>query len=302
MRLTDFLIIGAMKAGTTTLYRDLLENPSVFMPVSKEPGNFLKDDILTDRGQQEYARHFDDAGPDQVCGEASTDYTKLPDYPGVPERVDRVLGKRARVIYLVRDPVLRVVSQHRHELFSGRINCGIDEAVSRHPRYLNFSRYAMQIKPWLETLGPNRVRIVKFESYIEDRVSVIKSLSQFLGIEPFCETIDTEAAFNAADGKRMLRGPLARIQASHFYRRWLRRLFSASAKDFVRGFLPKPTALPDPPSEHTLRTIVEGLTPDMLEFASIMHRNEPLWDLEASATKIRQRSALHLKADVAQTG
>ena len=78
VRLPGFLIIGAMKAGTTTLYHDLLTNPQVFFPLDKEPGNLASHDVLGEDGRGRYASIFKTARPDQICGEASTTYTKLP--------------------------------------------------------------------------------------------------------------------------------------------------------------------------------------------------------------------------------
>ncbi|MHC4218058.1 MAG: sulfotransferase domain-containing protein, partial [Planctomycetota bacterium] len=173
MRLSDFLIIGAMKAGTTSLYRDLLDNPAVFMPVEKEPANLLSDEVCTSVGRRAYARHFERARPDQVCGEATTGCAKLPDIPGVPQRAKRVLGPKVKAIYLVREPVSRIISQHHHERSSRKISCDIDTAVREHSRFIDFSRYAMQITPWLEALGPEQVMLVRFETYVAQRLETV---------------------------------------------------------------------------------------------------------------------------------
>ncbi len=125
MRLPDFLIIGAQKAGTTTLYRDLLANPAIFLPIDKEPGNLCEDDLLTDTGRSAYARHFANASTDQLCGEATTSHTKRPDVLGVPARARRLLGDKLKVIYLVREPISRIISHHHHELTSSEVTCGI---------------------------------------------------------------------------------------------------------------------------------------------------------------------------------
>ncbi|MEE9131784.1 MAG: hypothetical protein V3T84_17370, partial [Phycisphaerales bacterium] len=69
MTLRDLLIIGAQMAGTTTLYRDLVENPAIFLPIDKEPGYLSEDSVLTDSGRSAYARHFAGAGSHQICGE-----------------------------------------------------------------------------------------------------------------------------------------------------------------------------------------------------------------------------------------
>ena len=52
MRLPDFLIIGAMKSGTTGLFFDLCSHPRVFLPENKEPTRLASDDVLTTEGRQ----------------------------------------------------------------------------------------------------------------------------------------------------------------------------------------------------------------------------------------------------------
>ena len=281
MRLPDFLIIGAQKAGTTTLYRDLLANPSIFLPIDKEPGNLCEDDVLTETGRSAYAKHFAGARSHQSCGEASTGYTKRPDIRGVTARARRLLGEKLKVIYLVREPISRIISQHHHELAIGRVSCGIDEAVRTYPRFINYSRYAMQITPWLNELGQEQVHIIHFESYIETRVKTLDSVCMFLGVAPRPDTISEGIAYNRSAGKPVPVGPIAAMRKSSLYRRFLRPLLSASAKDKIRAaLLPKEANRPDPPDLKTVRWLVDQLRNDVEELAAIMGRTDPLWDLQ----------------------
>lgn len=281
MRLPDFLIIGAQKAGTTTLYRDLLANPAIFLPIDKEPGNLCEDDVLTDTGRSAYVRHFASARSHQICGEATTGYTKRPDIPGVPARARRLLGDKLKVIYLVREPISRIISHHHHELTSGHVSCSIDEAVRTIPRYIDYTRYAMQITPWLNELGPEQVLIIHFESYIETRVKTLASVCKFLGVAPCPDTVREEITYNRSAGKPVPVGPIAAMRKSSLYRRFLRPLLSASAKDKIRAaLLPKATTRPDRPSVETVRLIVEEVGQDVAQLAAIMDRTEPLWDLQ----------------------
>src|SRR3954463_6324498 len=84
--LPNFLIIGAMKGGTTSLYHYLRPHPEVFMPVTKELHFFVAEKNLL-LGPGWYERRFRGAGDAIAVGEASTDYTKYPLYQGVPERI-----------------------------------------------------------------------------------------------------------------------------------------------------------------------------------------------------------------------
>ncbi len=281
MRLADFLIIGAQKAGRTTLYRDLRANPAIFLPIDKEPGNLCEDDVLTDTGRSAYARHFAGARRHQICGEATTGYTKRPDILGVPARARRLLGDKLKVIYLVRDLISRIISHHHHELTSGQVSCGIDEAVRTIPRYIDYSRYAMQITPWLNELGPEQVLIIHFESYIETRVKTLASVCKFLGVAPRPDTVREGIAYNRSAGKPVPVGPMAAMRKSSLYRRFLRPLLSASAKDKIRAaLLPKEANRPDPPDLKTVRWLVDQLRNDVEELAAIMGRTDPLWDLQ----------------------
>lgn len=293
MRLPDFLIIGAQKAGTTTLYRDLLANPAIFLPIDKEPGNLCEDNVLTDTGRSAYVRHFAGARSHQTCGEATTGYTKRPDIPGVPARARRLLGEQLKVIYLVREPISRIISHHHHELTSGRVSCGIDEAVRTIPRYIDYSRYAMQITPWLNELGRAQVLIIHFESYIETRVKTLDSVCKFLGVAPRPDTVCEDIVYNRSAGKPVPVGPIAAMRKISMYRRFLRPLLSASAKEKIRAaLLPKAASRPDPPSVETIHLIVEEVSQDVAQLTAIMDRTEPLWDLQEVLRRYESKAAI----------
>ncbi len=281
MRLPDFLIVGAQKAGTTSLYFDLLKNPAVFMPSDKELGNLLDDDVCTPRGRAAYAKRFRRARPDQVCGEATTSYTKLPDHPGVPYRARRVLGADLKVIYIVREPISRIRSQHHHERSGTRISCGIDEAVRRYPRFVDYCRYTMQITPWIETFGRDHVLILKFESYIAERPTMVDEVSRFLGIDPTGDRVETDVVYNASGGKPVSEGPFAPLRNQAIYRRFIRPMLSAGARDSLRRFLlPKAPGHAETPSTQTLRYIVDELADDVRRLGEIMGTGGPVWNLE----------------------
>src|SRR5215211_9390855 len=108
-RLPNFLVIGAMKAGTTSLYHYLRHHPQVFMPEIKEL-NFFNPLRNWRRGVEWYEEQFEGI-PDSVVaiGEASTSYTKFPWIREVPARITSVLGE-IRLIYVVRDPIERMQS------------------------------------------------------------------------------------------------------------------------------------------------------------------------------------------------
>lgn len=291
-RFPDFLIVGAMKAGTTTVFRDLATNPAVFFPLDKEPGNLETDAVLTPAGRAEYAAMFSAARTDQVCGEASTTYTKQPEFEGAAGRARELCGPDLSVIYSVREPVARIVSQHHHELLLGEVPADIDRAVREVPRLVGYSRYASQITPWIEAFGSERVRVVRFEDYVSDRPAGASSLCAFLGIAPRPDLVNPDAVFNRSQGKPVDRGVFNRLRQTAPYRRLIRPFVSTELRDrFRHVLLPKAAPRPDPPKPETVDRIIDAVADDAERLRVIMGRAEPVWDLEAIRQKHHARAA-----------
>ena len=161
MGLPDFIIIGAMKCGTSTLATQLGAQPGVFMTTPKEP-NFFSDDAQYARGLPWYQALFESAPPHALKGEASTHYTKLPTYPETIVRMAEVLHS-PRLVYVVRDPIARAVSQYIHEWSQGIVGEDPDTAFETHPEMLDYGRYAMQIAPFIETFGRDAICLTSLE-------------------------------------------------------------------------------------------------------------------------------------------
>lgn len=282
MTLPHFLIIGAMKAGTTTLYRDLLVNPEIYLPAIKEPHNLVSEQVLSPKGKEEYEALFRLARPSQTCGEASTGYTKRPTYSGVPGRARSLIGPDLKVIYLVREPVARIISHHYHSYSSGVFGPDIDREVREQPVLLDYSRYAMQVEPWIETFGSSHVLILVFEEFVAARQSTVRRVSEFLGITPRESLINEEAIYNKSDGKPT-RSPFWRkIRTSHVYRQFVQPYLPTKMRDRMRqAVLPKAPPRPDPPSEQTVAMIYEELAEDMDRLQNLIGRDQPIWSQAA---------------------
>src|SRR5437016_1007207 len=106
----SFIVIGAQKAGTTSLDSYLRTHPQVAMSSVKET-NFFVEERAWGKGRRWYEGLFDAAGTATAVGEASPTYSMFPLFAGVPERMARLLPE-ARLIYLVRDPIERIRSAY----------------------------------------------------------------------------------------------------------------------------------------------------------------------------------------------
>ncbi len=180
--LPDFLVIGAMKAGTTSLYHYLEAHPSVFMPAVKELDFFVERGNWR-RGIDWYRRQFEGAAGFAAVGEASTAYSKHPVVRGVPERIAmHVPG--CRLVYVVRDPVERIASHYLHRWANGSERAPIEDAVLRDPVYLACSRYAEQVRRYLEHFPREQLLVLTAEDLRHDRAATVGAVYRFLGIEP----------------------------------------------------------------------------------------------------------------------
>lgn len=237
----DFLIIGAMKAGTTTLYRDLAGHPGLFLPEEKEPECLVRHGNDAQAVTRDYKSLFAGAGSGRLKGEASTAYAKRPDHEGVAEMARRVCGPLLKVIYITRDPIERIISQYRHEFGLGEVSEDIDTAVLKYPRYVNYSRYDWQLEPWLRIFGTGQVMVVSFETYIANRLETARQVCTFLGVNPASlPDLDVERAFNANEGKLVPRGFWKGVVKSRFYQRGVKPRIPHVFREHVAGRVLRP--------------------------------------------------------------
>jgi hypothetical protein len=200
-RLPNFLVIGAMKAGTTSLYHYLRSHPQVFMPQTKEV-NFFNPMRNWRKGLDWYRSQFAGVGEDVIAiGEASTSYTKFPWVEGAPERIASTLGADVRLIYVVRHPVERMRSQYLHNLTTGQETRSIEDAFSGEPMYLNISRYAMQLERYDHHFARDRLMIVDSRDLRDDRENAVRRVFEFLDVDAswIPPTLDQE--FLRSDGR-----------------------------------------------------------------------------------------------------
>ena len=180
--LPNFLLIGAMKAGTTSLYHYLRSHPQVFMPSFKAP-EFFAGKAHTKRGIDWYRNQFAGAGAEAVAiGEASNVYTKFPHYPGVPERIAEQIPD-VKLLYIVRDPVERIRSHYQTRVAEGAEKASFGSAVLENPIYLDYSRYWLQIEQYLACFSDEQLLVTTAEQLRHDRASLLRRVYTFLGVD-----------------------------------------------------------------------------------------------------------------------
>lgn len=177
----DFVVIGAMKAGTTAMCDWMSAQPGLLVSEPKEPGIFVSDEAAT-HWRHQLPSLFPTWTPGAVCGEGSTDYSKSPVVSGVPRRLQQH-SPDVRLIYMMRHPLQRTISQFRFEWLLGGPTMDFDEAVDRNPGLVAFSRYAFQLRQWLEVFPADRLLPVFAEAFAADGPRETRRVLDFLEVE-----------------------------------------------------------------------------------------------------------------------
>ena len=175
----DFVIIGAMKCGTTTLAAQLGAQPGLFMTDPKEPNYFSDDDVFA-RGPGWYAGLFAGAAPGDIRGEASTHYTKRPTHPATLERMTAALP-RLRLVYMIRNPIPRIVSHYIHEWSQGVVSAPLDQALASMPELVDYGRYGWQIEPFVQAYGREAILLTSLERLKRDPGAELARVAAHLG-------------------------------------------------------------------------------------------------------------------------
>ncbi len=199
----DCIIIGAMKCATSTIHDQLAHQPGISMSEPKEP-NFFSDEEQWAKGMSWYESLFDAMPSEDLKGESSTHYTKLPTYLECAKRLHACVPD-AKLIYVMRDPVNRIVSQYIHE-WSQRVigkECSIDEAIRQYPMFVDYSRYAMQLKPYVELFGTQAILPVFFERWMTNPQQELERVTKHIGYGGVAKLVEEDAQNVSSQRQRM---------------------------------------------------------------------------------------------------
>jgi len=209
--LPNFFVVGAPKAGTTSLYHYLDQHPAIYMSPVKEPAYFASDlferkhDLgiaesdaaemrayvdgpMTERRNgvvrdwAQYQKLFKNVTHETAIGEASGTYLASSCAPGSI----RMRVPNARIIMILRDPVERLFSQHGEAAARGQARREflpwVEEQQGRGAVWIGF--YMQHLTRYLDAFPPGQVHIVLYEDYVAGPLSILRSLFGFLDVDP----------------------------------------------------------------------------------------------------------------------
>jgi Sulfotransferase family len=222
-RWPSVFVVGAPKAGTTSIYFYLSKMPGIHMSRIKEPNYFSHRIVPSDaryrpiRDKTAYLKLFRGAASGDLLGEASPTYLHDPDAPSLI----RQASPCARIIVTLRDPVDLMFSLYRSLLGKGIIYDSFEAAVTRRlnnepvnwykPQLrVEFAFYYAALRRYVDVFGVDRIKVLIFEELTRDPAGAMRTVAQFLELpEPkFNEELRTYNR-SAVSRSRLARSVLA---------------------------------------------------------------------------------------------
>lgn len=211
-RFPAFIIGGAMKCGTTSMYTILSSREDVYIPNEEvhffTMGDFIqlketvkidpdrtRFDLDSEKKIEWYGSFFEEAGSEQLVGEDSTSY--LPSR-NAPKRI-RELLPNVKLIFMLRNPVDRTYSHYRHLVNTGRATKTFEQELMHGDSTLHLrSLYKPQLKRYFDRFPRDQIKAILFERFVEETQTVVDEVCSYLGLSGSVDLEKVQAHANAS--------------------------------------------------------------------------------------------------------
>lgn len=265
--LVDFMLIGAQKAGSTSLSYQLAQHPQIEFCLQKEPDFFSKSRDWK-ANLAEYHALYEEK-PGKFYAEGSTTYTWIPEYPETAWRI-QTYNPNVKLLYIMRHPVERAISHYTHHLLKDRTKYPKEVEIFEVPTYINHSRYAMQLRPYFELFPRENILLILFEEYIKNPLQTLHQIGSFLEIDP-CgfDQVDLTPQYQSMErtGDKKIKKWLTPIS----------RLFPVKVRNALRGPFVYKLESQIEFSENTKKMLWRFLEDDVRAVEKMMERSLDLW-------------------------
>ena len=274
----DFIIIGAMRAGTTALAERLSRHPDIAMSKLKETDYFIAEKNFS-RGPLWYQSLFAKGRP--IRGEAAPNYAKSDVFAGVPQRI-HAARPDVKLIYVVRDPLDRFWSHYKHTYLMGGAVPPSDRLLDHHEgrHMLASSMYCRQLSAFLPVFPAEQIFVTDLDELTKTESGAFADILDFIGASPESSTPELTAA-NSAGSLAQTPGWALKL-SQHKALTGLRSAAPAGVKAGVRHLLGtlqrKPRQTP-PISPAARRQVADALAEDVAAFRKLVGRSFPHWSV-----------------------
>jgi hypothetical protein len=284
----NLFLVGAAKAGTTSLYDELAQHPAIYMSPMKEPHYFSRIRPSPERAaffphivdEDDYRALFEGVTGERLVGEASTSYLWDVD---AAERIHDASPK-ASILIMLRNPVDRAYSQYWNDVREGIETRSFADALAEERRsgagiwgvtslYIDCGRYADQIERYLDRFG-ERVLVTFFEDFVADQARTVEAILDFLELERGRGTEGPGRKNPTALPRNVL---TRRILGSGRLRTMARATVPRALRARARGAMLKEVS-PPPMDPEARASLVEVFRPEVARVGEVLGRRAP-WDL-----------------------
>lgn len=288
-KLPNFFIVGAPKAGTTSLYHYLKMHPEVFMSPIKEPNFFSYDETVRQNLYHKekgvgtldaYLELFATAnGRHKAVGEASVSYLF---YPSVPAKIKELVPD-AKIIMSLRNPVDRAFSHYYMEHKLGYVNVPLEDILSGksnhkfahlwYQQYIELGLYHQQVKRYLDVFGKENVRIYIYDEITDNMEGMILNLLEYLQIDPSFMP-ELEGKYNTFSTPR--NSIFRAIYAQKNLRRFARKIVpDAQVEAIKKLFLTR--NVKQAKHDATIERMQEIFKPDIMQLEKLLNKDLSRW-------------------------
>jgi hypothetical protein len=276
----NFFLVGAPKAGTTSLYRYLDQHPDVYMSPVKEPCYFCEEIRLQQFSEwDDYLRLFEDVKGETAIGEGSVLYL----WSKSAAHNIRLKVPDAKILMVLREPVGRAFSEYLHGITEGAVrgtfrkyienslSHGSDKASEVWP-CLEFGLYSAGVKRYLDHFSRENVHIVLYEEFQEQQAKVMSRIFEFIGVDPTFLP-DTSERYHVPHVPRSLR-------FGYFLKKhkvWQRAagMKPSRFRSFVKKFVVRKSTPAVSPSDREF--LLDYYRADMQKLATLLDRDLAAW-------------------------
>lgn len=209
-------MIGAAKCGTTSLHAYLAAHPELDMTSVKEPQVFASAEAQSEVHRYEGLL----TGTGKQRGESSAVYSQYPRWPGIPARIAAQIPD-ARFIYLVRDPVERIVAHYAQHVADGKEGRSLGDALADWQRpdsiYVCPSRYATQLRQYLQFFDPSRFLVLDQDELLNRREEALARAFLFLAVDAAFVAPEFGRRLNARQARRASTSVGERLRRTGLY-------------------------------------------------------------------------------------
>lgn len=275
--LPNFLVIGAMKSGTTSLRYTLSCHPEVYMVYPEEPRFFYNDENYS-KGLAWYSSFFKDAEGKKAIGEGSGFYAWKARNSETVKRIFQTLPE-VKIIYMVRHPIERIASHWSWEIASGKPLGSIENAIKENRQFLDMSMYWEQISVYRYYFKDQQIKVFFLEDLQSNPENFYKECFEFLEVDSHFEIGEYMTPKNQTEGRLTDSSVLMKVRRLVNLQE-IKKQLPESLINWLKPILKTQKKAIPTWSDQLKKEVEDKIYPDSMEFLKYCNKPEDFWKFE----------------------